>query len=504
MQPNSLSHPLTQFALEQSAFDALPPAVVAVAKEMMVNAAAVGLAGAAQAEGQALTRFVQEMGGNGRCTIIGKGLRTSPVYAALANGVMIHLLDFDDEIIPYRSHPSSVIFPVVMALGEMHGGAGPDVLAAFVLGCEVTAKLEAALGPDAAFSDVAGAIGAAVAAGRLLGLDAAGLEQAVSRAGVGGVDGVVRPAHHERILNQAHHERILNQTHYERTLNQAHHERVSNQAHHERTSNQAHQEPVSNGPGTAAGLAGPGRAYRQGRAAMQGVMAALLSRPGLAESGDLAGGRTAWDADRMTDFCAGLGNPYAVINPGVSLKLYPCAAPAHPAIDAALQLAQQYRIDPDGIESVQVAVTPAALAALPFPTPGNGGEARFCLSYIVAAALTYGHPLIDSFTDAAAQDGRVRGLMDRVAVEATERASGAMPYPCSLALTLRDGRQLRHRVEVARGQPELPLSPEELDAKFLYCSRYILPPDHIEEAITRLRELENIENTTGLFSVLGG
>ena len=486
MQPNSLPHPLTQFALEQSAFDALPPAVVAVAKEMMVNAAAVGLAGAAQAEGQALTRFVQEMGGNGRCTIIGKGLRTSPVYAALANGVMIHLLDFDDEIIPYRSHPSSVIFPVVMALGEMHGGAGPDVLAAFVLGCEVTSKLEAALGPDAALSDTAGAIGAAVAAGRLLGLDAAGLEQAVSRVGVGGVDGVVRQAHHERTLNQAHHERTLNQ------------------ARHERVSNQAHQEPVSNGPGTAAGLAGPGRAYRQGRAAMQGVMAALLSRPGLAESGDLAGGRTAWDADRMTDFCAGLGNPYAVINPGVSLKLYPCAAPAHTAIDAALQLAQQYRIDPDGIASVQVAVTPAALAALPFPTPGNGGEARFCLSYIVAAVLTYGHPLIDSFTDAAAQDGRVRGLMDRVAVEATERPSGAMPYPCSLALTLRDGRQLRHRVEVARGQPELPLSPEELDAKFLYCSRYILPPDHIEEAITRLRDLENIENTTGLFSVLGG
>ena len=472
-----MPHPLTQFALEQSAFDALPPAVVTVAKEMMVNAAAVGLAGAAQAEGQALTRFVQEMGGNGHCTIIGKGLRTSPVYAALANGVMIHLLDFDDEIIPYRSHPSSVIFPVVMALGEMHGGAGPDVLAAFVLGCEVMSKLEAALGPDAALSDVAGAIGAAVAAGRLLGLDAAGLEQAVSRAGVGGVDGVVRQAHHERTLNQAHHER---------------------------TSNQAHQEPVSNGPGTAAGLAGPGRAYRPGRAAMQGVMAAMLSRPGLAESGGSAGGRLDWDADRMTDFCAGLGHPYAVINPGVSLKLYPCAAPAHTAIDAALQLAQQYRIDPDGIESVQVAVTPAALAALPFPTPGNGGEARFCLSYIVAAALTYGHPLIDSFTDAAAQDGRVRGLMDRVAVEATERASGAMPYPCSLALTLRDGRQLRHRVEVARGQPELPLSPEELDAKFLYCSRYILPPDHIEEAITRLRDLENIENTTGLFSVLGG
>ena len=87
---------------------------------------------------------------------------------------------------------------------------------------------------------------------------------------------------------------------------------------------------------------------------------------------------------------------------------------------------------------------------------------------------------------------------------ASESPLTSIPYPCSIAATLRNGRQIQHRVEFARGLAELPLSPEELDAKFLYCSRYILPPDHIEEAITRLRDLENIDNTTGLFSVLGG
>ena len=48
------------------------------------------------------------------------------------------------------------------------------------------------------------------------------------------------------------------------------------------------------------------------------------------------------------------------------------------------------------------------------------------------------------------------------------------------------------------------MDPEELDAKFLYCSRYILPPDHIEETIGSFRNLENIENVTGMVSVLGG
>ena len=94
--------------------------------------------------------------------------------------------------------------------------------------------------------------------------------------------------------------------------------------------------------------------------------------------------------------------------------------------------------------------------------------------------------------------------MDRVTVEATETPSVLTPNPSSIELTLTDGRRLRHRAEFARGQPELPLDTQEMDAKFLYCTRYILPPDHIEEAIDSFRNLENIKNVTGMVSVLGG
>ncbi len=475
--PPTLPRRLARFALEQSSLNPLPPPVATVSKEMMVNAAAVGLAGAAQAEGYALTRFVQEMGGNGKCTLIGKGLRTSPLLAALANGIMIHLLDFDDAIVAGGSHPTSVIFPVVMALGEMHGSPGREALAAFILGCELVAKLDAVWGPDAACAAAAASIGAAAAAGRLLELDAEQLEQAIALAGIG----AVTPAYPDPERDSARGAGL--------------------------GSGSASLPQGDTGPAPA-GLAGPDRAYRQGRAAMHGVMAALLARQGLAGPGIRSRAFPHWDDGgddgKAGDFFARLGNPYAVISPGVSLKLYPCAVEAHTAIDAALQLGQQYRLDPAMIGAVQVRTTPAALESLPFPTPGNGWEARGCLSYIVAVALLYGQPLIDNFTDAATQEGRVRRMMDLVTVAATEKPSRSIPYPCSLTITLNDGRQLHHRVEFARGQPELPLTPEELDAKFLYCSRYILPPDHIEEAVTRLRDLENIENTTGLFSVLGG
>ena len=228
-----------------------------------------------------------------------------------------------------------------------------------------------------------------------------------------------------------------------------------------------------------------------------------MARQGLAAGGGLADWLPLGD-EQLADWYAALGQPYALLNPGVRLKLYPCAAAAHTAIEAALQLMQQYRIGAADIAAVTVRVTPAALAELPYPTPADGWQARHCLSYIVAATLTSGPPLIDTFTEAAVQDGNGRRLMDLITVAADEKPSPALPYPCSMDIALQDGRRLRHRVEFARGQPELPLAPEELDAKFLYCSRYILPPDHIEEAITGLRDLENIGNTTGLFSVLGG
>ena len=464
MMPNRvLLQTIARFAAKGSDFDQLSPDLLHISKEMMVNAAAVGLAGAAQADGHTVTQFFQDMGGNGRCTIIGKGLRTSPVYAALTNGVLIRLLDFDDEMPENLSHPGSAIFPVVMALGEMNGLPGEDVLAAFAAGCEIVSRLQSLISANNAttgridqqpqvFSGTAATLGAAATAGKLLTLSEPQILQALLLAS------------------------------------------------------------SNSGGNLTVGDAGPVQAYGHGSAAMTGTMAALLAQQGLQATPEFQGPEAellttadpevsaSWEGNLETI----LGRPFDVVSRGVSLKLYPCASQAHSVIDAALQLLQQYRFSGDEVSQVQVGVTPGALTALPFPAPANGWQARACISFVVATALTHGHPLIDNFTDAAAANPQVRELMERVSVEATETPMTSIPFPSSVAVTLADGRQLSHRSEFARGLADLPLTTEELDAKFLYCSRYILPPDHIEEAVTRLRDLENIENTTGLFSVLGG
>ena len=408
----------------------IPSAVSDLCIDMMLNAAAAALAGAAHPDGVAIARVVREMGGNGRSTIIGMGQRTSPVYAALVNGTLVRLLDYDDNAVDTGNRPTAAVFPAVMALGEMHGYAGQAVLSAFAAGCEVSTRLAGA--PEA--RSFAGSAGAATATAILMGLDESRISDAVALAAGGG------------------------------------------------NSDVGHM-----GPGAEA-LAG-------GRSAMQGVIAALVAAEGVAAplGGDMAD-------PELRD----LGRHWRLTDPGVTIRLYPCRPASHGVIDAALGLAQMHRFEPSEITGVHVGVTADTLEQAPHVLPADGWQARGCLAFIAAATLCHGPPLINFFSDPAVQDEGVRTMMERVSVEATLPSSPLTLHPAELAVTLYDGRTLRHRIDHPRGSPAMPLDPEELEAKFLYCTRYILPADHIEEAIGSFRGIAEIENVTGMASVLGG
>ena len=427
----------------------LPPPVADLCRDLMLNAAAAALAGAAQPDAIALTRSVREMGGNGRSTIIGMGQRTSPVYAALVNGALIRLLDFDDHAVATAVHsdsgdstgihPTAAVLPAVLALGEMHGSPGPAALYAFAVGSEVVVRLSG----DAALAGSAGAMGAAAASAMLLGLDVDATTNAVALA-AGSADAGI-------------------------------------------------------------GYASAGaNALASGRGAMLGVLAALQAAAGI--PANLAG--YAWSGKVLLDTAAldGLGRHWQLSDPGVAIRLYPCHPAAHTIIDAALGLAQLHRFAPSDVANVQVSVTAATMAQLPYALPADGWQARACAGFIAAATLCHGPPLINFFSDVAVRDDGVRAMLERVSVVPSLPPSplALSPHPAEVSVTLTDGRTLRHRADHARGSPQLPLDAEELEAKFLYCTRYILPADHIDEAIGSFRGIADIENVTGMVSVLGG
>ena len=416
----------------------LPSAVTGQCRDMMLNAAAAALAGAAHPDGVALTRFVREMGGNGRCTIIGMGMRTSPVYAALVNGSLVRMLDYDDHATDTGYNATAAVFPTVMALGEMYGIPGSKVLSAFVAGCEIAVRLSAT-------SNSAGAIAAAAAAAALLEMDADGVANAISIA-AGIADGQV-------------------------TYSTA---------------------------GTTALATG-------GRAAMNGTMAALMANAGIGESASesaLVQVSTSPEFDQHA--VAGLGERWRLTEPGVSLRLYPCNPASHSVIDATIGVAQLHRVQPDQVKNLHVGVTADTLSQLPYVLPTDAWQARSCLGFIAAATLCHGQPLINFFSEPAIQDEGVRAMMEKVSVEASLPSSPLSVHPAEVRVTLNDGTTLHHRVDHARGTPAMPLDADELEAKFLYCTRYILPADHIDEAVSSFRNIETIANITGMASVLGG
>ena len=436
--PPDFTQRIAQFAASVAANpDDLPAPVADVCRDMMLNAAAAALAGAAHPDGIALARGLRAMGGNGRSTIIGMGQRTSPVYAALVNGTLIRLLDYDDNLFDSTAtnatqiNPTAAVFPAVMALGEMHGYAGNAVLAAFAVGCEIIARLSTV--PQIAGS--AGAIGAAAASTMLFAPEEATIANAAGMAASSANSG------------------------------------------------------VSYQSAGASALAG-------GHAAMHGVLAAITAAEALEASPVI----DSMAADALAD----LGQQWHLIDPGVTIRLYPCHPASHSVIDAALGLLQLHRFNPGEIASAHVGVTSETLRSLPHHMPLDGWQARTSIGFIAAATLCHGQPLINYFSDAAIRDAGVRSVMERISVEATLAASPLASNPCEVSVTLADGQALRHRIDHPRGTPAVPLDAEELEAKFLYCTRYILPADHIDEAIASFRGIAEIENVTGMASVLGG
>ena len=126
-----------------AAYDAIPPAAVAVAKTVILDGLAVTLAGSVEPTARIAAEYAREMNDAGKCSVFGQGFQTSPVLAAFVNGVAGHVLDYEVMWHP-ATHATSPTLPGILALAEMRGQAGPEVLTALVTGFEVQGRIRVA------------------------------------------------------------------------------------------------------------------------------------------------------------------------------------------------------------------------------------------------------------------------------------------------------------------------------------------------------------------------
>jgi 2-methylcitrate dehydratase PrpD len=456
---------LVSFACETEASE-IPADVVERSKEMMLNVVAAGFAGLHESEAREITSLVRDLGGTAECTVLGSDLRTSPLNAAIANGTIVHVLDFDENVERRANHPSNVMFPAVFALGESLGASGRDVVAAFAVGCELSTKTGAAGELDEQFPSMAkygwhiqgvtGALGAAAAAGRLLELDRVRMEHAVGIA-------------------------------------------------------------VSHASGVQVNFGTSAKPLQAGTCAANGILCALAAQRGFTAAGNAvedANGlfgayRRSTDVD-AEQFGAALGGPWDVIDPGVRLKLYPCGSLTHVSLEAMLQLVDEHGITPDEVAAISISLPLRwgseeriyGVEAKTATHPETGLQARFSLNYCVALALVHGRPQLQHFTDEAVADPVVRSLLDKITVDGDETPEGDANRPSTVRLTLRDGKELSARVLYPKGHAKNPVSSRELDDKLRACSRGVLSAERADEVIEAFRTLDDAPDVRAVARLL--
>lgn len=346
-------------------------------------------------------------------SVIGLGLRSSPPRVALANGTLVHALDFDDTHAAALVHATAVVLPAAFAVGQAVHASGSDVLAAAIAGYELVIRLGAAVthgfharGFHA--TSVCGVFSSAFVAARLMGLDVDATTNALGIAG---------------------------------------------------SMSAGSLEFLETGSST--------KQLHPGFASLNGVVAARLASAGAEGPESIFEGRYGLyrsylgvDIDPAS-LTADLGRRWEVER--ITIKPYPACQLSHASLDAVRAAGP---VDADAIEVIELGV-PQGVADIVGgkPSPRTAYEAKFSLEHCVAALITDGTLGIGSFEPDAIE--RAAPLAQRVRVVVAPFDGAPADAPGSCAITLRDGRVLRGEVASSRGGPELPLRDEELVEKFI-------------------------------------
>ena len=370
------------------------------------------------------------LAGAGDTAVIGMPARLPLRDAALINGILVHGLDFDDTHSGGVIHATASVLPTVLAVGAQQRASGRDMLAAYMLGVEVAARLGAVA--KGAFHQVGfhptgliGAFACALAAGRLMGLDEKQLVMAQ------GIDAC---------------RRLRAASNFSRT------------APGTSVSIRAGRRLPESLPRRWRGRASsaPSAPMRAASASMPAICRAISIRPisalataGLGETWELHSGR-------------GEAVP--------RLPLRSCLRRCR-----GRRLTREHKLDAGEIEQVRALVPAEVVKTVCEPAankrrPANSYDAQFSIPYTVAAALRRGRFTLDELEDDALGDADILALADRVNYEIDPATTFPRHYTGEVVVTLRGGRTLRHREAVNRGNGERPLSEAEIIEKFqLQC-----------------------------------
>ncbi|HWZ49128.1 MAG TPA: MmgE/PrpD family protein [Herbaspirillum sp.] len=354
-----------------------------------------------------------------QATLLGRKERFDIMNAAFVNGVSSHIFDFDDTHLKTIIHPAGPVISAILALSEYRPVSGKEFMNALILGVETECRIGNSVYPNHYdvgwhITGTAGVFGAAAAAGKLLGLSE---QQMVWALGL------------------------------------------------------AASQPV----GLRESFGSMNKSFNPGRAAANGLFAAILAAQNFTSSDSMIEAKRGWANTISTkqdyrEITEGLGKRYeAALN---TYKPFACGIVIHPAIDAAIQLRNQYHLTADQIDHIDLRVHPLVLELTGKKTPQIGLEGKFSVYHSVAVAIIDGAAGEKQYSDRAVRDPKTIALRDRVN---TTIDPAIKPEQVDMTIVMKDGRKLHRFIEHAIGSIEVPMTDQQLEAKFTDLVDGILP-----------------------------
>jgi len=431
--------------LANAAFDDLSAAAKHQARRGVLDWIGCALAGSGHATVTTLLDVLQEVCGRPQATVFGRKLRLGLLDAPLANGLMGHVLDYDDTHMGgVVLHASSPVLAALFALAERGPASGADFMLAYAAGFEAGVRSgRTAPGHHKGgwhLTGTLGSIAAGAACARLLDLDRQRMTYALGIA-----------------ATQA--------------------------------------AGMQQNRGTMC------KSFHAGKAAANGVLAALLAQRGFDSTQEIIEGKKGFariysDKAALEELTAGLGTHWVIETNGH--KPYACGVVLHPLIDAVIAIRNRDAIDPASVEEIALRLNPLVLSITNVVDPATGLQSKFSTLHSAAVALIDGAAGVAQYSDAKARDPVIAALRRKVKPVSDESLRSDEAYAAITAA----GR--RHEVHIAHasGTADNPMSDAAIEAKFLANATPVIGRERAERARDMVRGLDTQPDMRALISLL--